>query len=383
MWKGKKKNFLILLEIFFSFMVLFATSTIVIQTLSNYWRPKGFNQESVYVLNMESHGETGLSAWEKVKSVKNLLRTMPEVEVASLSGRNFPYSGYVHSSEYDSEHSTDHLANVFTVEPSYYDVFEMDLIAGRWFKSEDVVQSNAPVVINEKLSEKLFPDGDAIGKIISSGGTSYRVQGIVKGFSRWGEFGSEEGAVFNLHNASDTAAALPTLIFKVKSGASPQWQQALLEQAGAVTGTWTFELSTVEEARTLFKRIKMSLVIAPAIVCVFLMINVAMGLFGVLWQNISKRYAEIGIRRAVGATQADIRIQIVGEMLAMSTLALFMGLLLAIQFPLLGVFEVSNHIYALGIGSSLFIIYLLVAFCALYPSIQASRIEPATALHYE
>jgi putative ABC transport system permease protein len=57
--------------------------------------------------------------------------------------------------------------------------------------------------------------------------------------------------------------------------------------------------------------------------------------------------------------------------------------LLAIQFPLLGVFDVSNSIYALAIGMSLLIVYIVVAACTLYPSIQASRIEPAIALHYE
>ena len=38
------------------------------------------------------------------------------------------------------------------------------------------------------------------------------------------------------------------------------------------------------------------------IVACFLIINVALGLFGVLWYNINKRRGEIGLRRAVGAT---------------------------------------------------------------------------------
>ena len=72
-----------------------------------------------------------------------------------------------------------------------------------------------------------------------------------------------------------------------------------------------------------------------------------------------------------------------GEVMVLATLGLILGLVLALQFPLLGVLNVSASIYAISIGFSLLFIYLLVAFCAWYPSKQAAQIEPAVALHYE
>jgi hypothetical protein len=46
---------------------------------------------------------------------------------------------------------------------------------------------------------------------------------------------------------------------------------------------------------------------------------VAFGLFGVLWQNTTQRIPEIGLRRAVGASAADIYRQIVAEQLLLSS----------------------------------------------------------------
>ena len=57
-----------------------------------------------------------------------------------------------------------------------------------------------------------------------------------------------------------------------------------------------------------------------SIVVGFLLIMVAVGLFGVLWQNISGRTQEIGLRRALGASAASVRSQIIGELVLLALL---------------------------------------------------------------
>jgi putative ABC transport system permease protein len=59
--------------------------------------------------------------------------------------------------------------------------------------------------------------------------------------------------------------------------------------------------------------------IIASIVAGFLVINVALGLFGVLWYNINKRKGEIGLRRAVGASGNSISGSSIGEALVLST----------------------------------------------------------------
>jgi putative ABC transport system permease protein len=113
----------------------------------------------------------------------------------------------------------------------------------------------------------------------------------------------------------------------------------------------------------------------------FLIINVALGLFGVLWYNINKRKGEIGLRRAIGASGAAVSGQLVSEALIIASLSLAAGTFFAVQFPLLNVFDLPPNVYFLAILFSIIFIYLLVLICSLYPGRQAAAIYPAVALH--
>jgi putative ABC transport system permease protein len=106
-----------------------------------------------------------------------------------------------------------------------------------------------------------------------------------------------------------------------------------------------------------------------------------MGLFGVLWYNISRRKAEIGLRRAIGASGNNIVLQIVSETLVLSTFSLIIGSFFAIQFPLLNVFDLPAGVYISALVLAILFIYALVIICAIYPGKQASNILPAVALH--
>jgi putative ABC transport system permease protein len=117
------------------------------------------------------------------------------------------------------------------------------------------------------------------------------------------------------------------------------------------------------------------------IVSGFLIVNVMMGLFGILFQNIQRRKGEIGIRRALGATKNDILRHFVGETLVLTTFGVLLGVFFAIQFPIMRVFDVEASLYVVSILMAIVTIYVLVTICAFYPSKQASQIFPATALH--
>ena len=67
----------------------------------------------------------------------------------------------------------------------------------------------------------------------------------------------------------------------------------------------------------------------------FLLLMVALGLTGVVWQNVTQRIREIGLRRAKGARIENIHRQILGELVVMTSLALLVGVLLVAQVPLL------------------------------------------------
>jgi putative ABC transport system permease protein len=116
----------------------------------------------------------------------------------------------------------------------------------------------------------------------------------------------------------------------------------------------------------------------------FLVFNVALGMFGVLWYSINRRRAEIALRRALGAGRRGISWQILGEALVLATIALMAGLFIAMQVPLLGLYSaIGAFDYTIAMVLSAVAIYILVFICALYPSRLAMRIVPAQALRDE
>ena len=114
-----------------------------------------------------------------------------------------------------------------------------------------------------------------------------------------------------------------------------------------------------------------------------MVLNVALGIFGLLWYNINKRKAEIGLRRAVGATVKDISRQVTIEMFVLASFAIFIGLLITVHFPIFAVFNIDPTIYILSIVFSIIFLFALIYICTVFPGNQAAKILPAEALHDE
>jgi putative ABC transport system permease protein len=109
-----------------------------------------------------------------------------------------------------------------------------------------------------------------------------------------------------------------------------------------------------------------------------------LGLMGVLWQNITRRTKEIGLRRANGATRGQIFGQIIGEMLFLATAGIVPGILIIVQLLFLDSFGYISHtIHIVAMTVSALVLYCMVAACSLYPGYMATRVSPAEALHCE
>jgi putative ABC transport system permease protein len=241
-----------------------------------------------------------------------------------------------------------------------------------------------PIVINRHLQQELFHDENPLGKLIKrDDSTQYQVIGVIDYFRASSEYSAEDGAFFTRIDLQKTDHLWGSLLVKVKPGTGVEFEEKMMRELGQIAKGWTMDVATLEKMRQNKAKVTLVPLVALAVVCGFLVFNVALGLFGVLWYNINKRTAEIGLRRAMGATTRQIRNQFVGEVLVIATFGLLLGLLLAAQFPLLNVFQLSSAIYWESIGAAAGLIFLLVIVCAVYPSYQASKIYPAVALHEE
>jgi putative ABC transport system permease protein len=111
---------------------------------------------------------------------------------------------------------------------------------------------------------------------------------------------------------------------------------------------------------------------------------VGLGLIGVLWQSVTRRTEELGLRRALGATAGGIRRLVLGELLVLTSLAIAVGAAIYVQVPLLRLVpEATFGVYAGSFLAAVLGIYAVVVLCGLYPSWLATRVQPAAALLYE
>ncbi len=381
-WNKKRTHTLLLVEIWASFMVLFGLMVLLIYNLGNYTEPLGFSYDNVWAVNLGNNEDTtGISS--KVNRVLQRVKAYPEVESASRMSDNFPFSGYFNGMGVSYNNVTTQVER-YVVDDQFAKTLAIPVAAGTWFRNADSIGTYQPLIINRKARERMFGSENPVGKVVSDYEGKkgiWRVIGVVDTFKGRGEFASDKPVMIELLRNSSVYDK--TLIIRVKPGTNAQFEARLVHDVVALTNGWSVDVRYLTDSRaSLHQQVVVPIVIL-SIVCGFLLINVALGLFGVLNLSITRRRSEIGLRRAIGATGSGVSTQFVGETWVLATFAILIGLLLAVQFPLLNVFDLQAGVYLTAMGVSVCIIYLIVTLCALFPSRQAALIQPAIALHEE
>jgi putative ABC transport system permease protein len=143
-------------------------------------------------------------------------------------------------------------------------------------------------------------------------------------------------------------------------------------------------MRALEDMRATSLRGQIVPLLTMAVVAGFLLLMVALGLVGVMWQNVTQRTREIGLRRATGASAAAIRRQVLAEMLLLAGFGVVCGVLVIVQLPVLGWFPVlGGGLIGQGLVAAAALIAALTLLCGIVPSRLATAVHPAEALHYD
>lgn len=373
-WKKKKSSALMMLEIFVSFLILFAVSTLAVYNITNYSNPSGIKSENVWAVyfNFNTENDSLRSIYKDL--VKQKLRNYKEVESFSYVSNNIPYS-YSTSNWGIENNGKKVLCDVVNVELEFQQILGIEVTEGRWFTKADFVSKNKPIVISRKAKEELFGNEKAVGKVIGKD-TKQLVIGIVDNYKHTSDFQELSATVFQLSEKWDS-----DMVLRVKPGTDADFENKMTKELLSLGKDWSVEVQQMESMRESKNKFVLIPILVLFIISGFLIFNVTLGLFGVLFQTISQRKQEIGIRRAIGANQSHILWHFIGETAVIATFGVVLGLFFAIQFPLLNIFDLSANTYLLGILFAIIFIYILVVICAFLPSKQASQIYPAMALH--
>jgi putative ABC transport system permease protein len=406
-WNRKRQNFLLTVEIFCSFLTLFGVVLFAVQYANNARQPLGFEIDrmwSVTVDRKEADQDPAVKARhrETYRQLFVALREMPEVEgiAGSFTG---PYANSEWGSGTRLPGGRQVNYGVNRVTDDFPQLFHIPIVAGRWFSREDDAATSKPVVVNRRLAREIFGDADPVGQIIpeerdpnappldpNDKPEVKRVIGLIDEFRQNGELATAESYMFQRMRLDDAEpkGGLPDRLYvRLRPGTPPAFEEALVKRAMAVAGDWSFEVQPLDAIR----RDKLRQYTIPlgvfGTIAGFLLMMVALGLTGVVWQSVTQRIREFGLRRAKGATIANVRTQVLVEMIIMTSIALVVGVFLVAQIPLLPIPRdlrlIPAAVFVASIVISVACIYLLTLACGWYPSRLATKIQPAEALHYE
>jgi putative ABC transport system permease protein len=281
---------------------------------------------------------------------------------------------------------------VLGVDPGYKVVRNLLLLAGRFFDGEDSEAHAKVTVITEPLAERLFHSQTAaIGGTIKIGGIPFTVIGTFR--ERVETFGQseikQETALipYTVARYFLDSDALRTIFFSTTDAGDVP---VATERIRAVIES-RHRAESVYRVRNLTKLIEVAGKTADALTVVLLLIATVtlvvsgVGIMNIMLVTVTARTREIGLRKAVGATQREIKFQFLAEAVAISLAGGLIGSLLGLALPYSVRFFTSyvipispaSVVIAVAVSSLIGIVFGTV------PATRAAQLDPVQCLHDE
>ena len=294
-----------------------------------------------------------------------------------------------------SVNDTMRKASVYGVTPEYAFVRNRSAEFGRFISERDHVGVRPVCVLGYELKQKLFGKRDAIGEYISLSGRRLEVVGVVRKFDTTfvndDDMFREMRGVYVPLSTYETIYGRNSVSYMILKASEFERAIEAEDETKAImtrahNGIKDVNVTNVGK-EILQEREKIDVILRNWTIVFFSIAGVSLliggvGIFSVLKISIGERLYEIGLRKSMGASNAEIFMQFLIESMTLSTMGATIGcglgvaLVVAIgsSFPgglmvsLPGILIAAS--FAIGIGLT----------AGLYPSVVASRMEPVEAL---
>lgn len=380
-WKNKRQNGLLLFELFASLLILSAVFAYLINNYEQISTPLGFETNNRYLLLFSDNSTQDSAAYyAKIELLEHALADLPEVESHSFGNTVYPFSGNNWSNGIEINNVPVSYLNA-SMDERFYETMGLKLHQGRWFSKPLHPDSQQEIVLNKVFCDQYFAGEDLIDSTLEVF-DNRKVVGIVENYKYNGEFVDEDPVVLNYVDPHD-ALYSQCLYLKVAPETTADFEMKLTEMVGKVTGITDFNIRNLDQSRQSNSRSSWLAISSLSGLALFLVINVAMGLFGVLWTSIKKRRYEISLRKAMGATSNAIMTHFITESLGLTLLAWVAGCAVMLQVTYFELLDFKQTHLHMGLLFASVFLFLLVAICTLYPAAKAAQFEPAEGLKDE
>ena len=271
------------------------------------------------------------------------------------------------------------------INEDYFDLMNAEAVEGALFTKTEAQSRTKIAVLGYTIAENLFevPD-NAIGKTIRFENQRFKVIGVIK---KTGD--NEQDKSIVIPYKSTFGSINPDKTFwSIYLGVESEDNVEIAKLKA--DGPWScaapiYDFSVTEQSEILSTIDQIFAVINGFLIAIgsISLIVGGIGIMNIMFASVTERTKEIGIRRAVGATEKDILYQFLTESVMLSAFGGIVGLLLSIVIVLIirRFFPASINalavILALGISSAIGI------FFGVFPARRASKLPPIEAIRYE
>lgn len=289
-------------------------------------------------------------------------------------------------------------ADLLGVNQDYLAINNDDLDQGRMLNVRDIQRHRYVAIIGVEILKELFPNASVLGKEITISGHSFKVVGILRKKSRdfLASIGSAGGQDAN------TRILIPYTRYQQMLGMKDQvtYLQAEATEVkaaqGAVSqlidflkkrhkGRYQYKGSTMSQYIHTANKILQGVSLIGIVAASVSLLVGGLGIMNIMSTSVIERTREIGLRKAAGATEWEIRYQFIFEAIVISLtgglIGLVMGVIASTVVSVVIGFPITTSWIVVLIGT---FISISVGFLSGYiPAGKAARKEPATALRYE
>jgi len=288
------------------------------------------------------------------------------------------------------------------VEPSYLDIQSIRLVEGRFFTEEENATAAPVCVLGESAKVNLLGFEPAVGKYVKINDVWLQVIGVMAQ-QAGGDTDVEGVEILSRNNL--VVSPLRTVMFrfedqnsylkdeidgiylKVKNGVDSIETAAVINAILAATHKDAGDYSVTVPAGLLEQKKRTSDIFKVVMICIagISLLVGGIGIMNIMLATVLERTREIGIRRAIGARQADIVRQFLTEAVMISMIGGLLGILFGVTLAQIiaaaagwsTVVTFTSIAVAFGVSVGIGLLF------GIYPAVQAAKLDPIEAIRYE
>jgi len=281
---------------------------------------------------------------------------------------------------------------ILGVFPEYKTVRNLVVVSGRFFDAQDEQAHNKIGVITQKMAEEIYGSPqEAVGSVIKLSGLPFTIIGTFK--ERVDTFGQSEVTTNTMaipYTVSRYFTETPTvkqIYFSVADPAmvAPATAQIHRVIQGRHRPESVYNVTNLTQLVAVAEKTANALTLVLLAVAAVVLLVSGIGIMNIMLATVSARIREIGIRKALGATNSEIRFQFLSEAILISVGGGLIGVVLGLALPYSVRFLTEYRIPISGLSAIVAIVvssFVGILFGTV-PATRAAKLDPVESLRYE